>query len=144
MEGPHARAPNVFARLMTDKAVPAYKVDEGYSEETRSQEDMETSARMFGDNGPSLAGRMPLGSSLHDAVLALSETERRGEQVSMNAGQLVPHAELDDRIRLQHPTKSTSFLNSHSRRSTVAPLSQRPGGAFSSRNHVLDILLSRA
>lgn len=57
--------------------VPAFKVDEGYSEDTRSQDDVDSPARfdlMVADTTIS----MRMLSGLPEGIMALSEAERSG------------------------------------------------------------------
>lgn len=51
---------------------PSFKVDEGYSEETRSQDDVDSAMRL--DTGISA----PMVAGLPEGIMALSEAERSG------------------------------------------------------------------
>ena len=63
------------------KMESSYKVDEGYSEETRSQEGIDSPMQVDSGDERAVFGHLPLGAGLQDAVLALGENERRGESV---------------------------------------------------------------
>ena len=63
---------------MSAKMEAAYKVDEGYSEETRSQEGIDSPMQMDAEDENAILGQFPLGAGLQEAVLALGENERRG------------------------------------------------------------------
>lgn len=85
MEGTQSRPPAsrplaALERLMAAKADSSYKLDEGYSEETRSQDGIDSPMRIDAGEESALLAQLPLGSSLQDAVLALGEHERRGTQ----------------------------------------------------------------
>ena len=67
----------MFEKLSGVRADP-YKIDEGYSEGTRSQEGLDSPMRLDGNEDSSLDTRLPPGLSLQDAVLGLSEAERKG------------------------------------------------------------------
>ncbi len=56
----------------------SYKLDEGYSEETRSQEGIDEPMRIDPGDESAVFGQIPLGAGLQDAVLALGENERKG------------------------------------------------------------------
>lgn len=57
---------------------PSFKLDEGYSEDTRSQEELDSQMIMEERAGDIMPLPMPLGQNLPDFVLALSEVERTG------------------------------------------------------------------
>ena len=61
-----------FSPLLSTKMDPSYKVDEGYSEDTRSQDDPDFPMRMEPDGEDMLPTHI-------DAVMALSESDRSGE-----------------------------------------------------------------
>ena len=72
-----------LGRSLIAKMESSYKVDEGYSEETRSQEGMDEAMRIdTGDEG-AIFDQFPLSVGLQDAVLALGENERRGKFLSL-------------------------------------------------------------
>ena len=57
---------------------PSFKLDEGYSEDTRSQEELDSQMIMDERAGDIMPLPMPLVQNLPDFVLALSEAERTG------------------------------------------------------------------
>ena len=72
---------------MSAKMEAAYKVDEGYSEETRSQEGIDSPMPMDAEDENGILGQFSLGPGLQDAVMALGENERRGECLSVGVVQ---------------------------------------------------------
>jgi hypothetical protein len=58
---------------------PSYKVDEGYSEDTRSQDGLESPMSIEPGSYGALASQMGSGSVLLSDLMALSESERSGE-----------------------------------------------------------------
>ena len=58
-----------------------FKLDEGYSEETRSQEEDDSPLRMDTAAGEVLSLAVPPMTALSDGVLALSEAERSGKKL---------------------------------------------------------------
>ena len=56
---------------------PSYKLDEGYSEDTRSQDGLESPNVEMG-NDALLASQLGVGGVLPPEVMALSEAERSG------------------------------------------------------------------
>lgn len=69
---------HTFGQALSSKMEASYKVDEGYSEETKSQEGTDSPIPMDADDENAILGQFPLGSGLQDAVLALGENERKG------------------------------------------------------------------
>ncbi len=69
---------HTFGRPMSVKMEAAYKVDEGYSEETKSQEGTDSPMPMDADDENAILGQFPLASGLQDAILAHGENERKG------------------------------------------------------------------
>ena len=59
------------------KMDPSYKVDEGYSEDTRSQDGLESPNMEMG-NDALLVSQLGVGGILPPGVMALSEPERSG------------------------------------------------------------------
>ena len=59
---------------------PSYKIDEGYSEETRSQGEVDSPMKIDHGDEQHLLSHIPHTSELQEAVLALSELERKGER----------------------------------------------------------------
>ena len=70
MEGYQARA---FSPIVSPKMDLSYKVDEGYSEDTRSQDDPESPMRMESEGDDMLPTQ-----TIFDAVMALGEGEKSG------------------------------------------------------------------
>lgn len=64
--------------MISHKMDVSYKVDEGYSEDTRSQDDYESPMRVEPGEDSILPTQLSCGASLQDAALALSEGERSG------------------------------------------------------------------
>ncbi len=60
------------------KMDPSYKLDEGYSEDTRSQDGLESPIHMETGNDALLASQLGVGGILPPGVMALSEAERSG------------------------------------------------------------------
>ena len=86
MEGSRSSARSFdLERIMAAKTELSYKVDEGYSEETRSQEGIDSPMRMDAGDDSAIVAQLPLGASLQDAVLALGENERRGEYLRLES-----------------------------------------------------------
>lgn len=71
----------LFSQLTTPnvKMDPSYKVDEGYSEDTRSQDGLESPMSIEPGSYGALASQMGSGSVLLSDLMALSETERSGK-----------------------------------------------------------------
>lgn len=83
MEGFHVDSPPQqpsFSRFAGAKTYMSDKIDEGYSEETRSQ-GTDSPIRMDFSDISNLNGHLPPGISLQDAIFALSESERKGGQL---------------------------------------------------------------
>ena len=59
------------------KMDPSYKLDEGYSEDTRSQDGLDSPNAEMG-NDALLASQLGVGGVLPPGVMALSEAERSG------------------------------------------------------------------
>lgn len=78
MEGYHARD---FPSMVSTKIYTSYKVDEGYSEDTRSQDDPDSPMRMDPGGDDLLQNQMVL-----DAVMALSEGEKTGKPPPRRSG----------------------------------------------------------
>ena len=75
---PHTVRPFTLGASSAVKMEPSYKVDEGYSEETRSQEGTDDPMRVDSGDESAMFNQFTLGAGLQDAVLALGETERKG------------------------------------------------------------------
>lgn len=56
----------------------SFKVDEGYSEETRSQDDVDCPMRLDSGSNESKTMPAPVGASLPEGIMALNEAERSG------------------------------------------------------------------
>lgn len=82
----HTIRPFSLGRSLAAKMEPSYKVDEGYSEETRSQEEMDETMRMDPGDESAVFGPYSSGAGLQDTVLALGENERRGESLCLLLG----------------------------------------------------------
>lgn len=67
--------PTMFPKLKIDSS---YKVDEGYSEDNRSQDDIDSPNGLEQDDGRLLEAQMLSVNELSTAALALSEAERAG------------------------------------------------------------------
>lgn len=57
---------------------PSFKVDEGYSEDTRSQDDVDSPMRLDPGNNEMRTMPMPMVASLPEGIMALNEVERSG------------------------------------------------------------------
>lgn len=85
--------------MLSTKMDPSYKVDEGYSEDTRSQDDPDSPMRMEPDGDDILPTQI-------DAVMALSEGDKSGKQCQLFLNMLrhiAGHANMH-RTRVQHPS----------------------------------------
>ena len=60
------------------KMDPSYKVDEGYSEDTRSQDGLESPMSMEPGNYGLMESQMGAGGVLPPGIMVLSEAERMG------------------------------------------------------------------
>ncbi len=56
----------------------SFKVDEGYSEETRSQDDVDSAMRLDPRTNEITVMRAPMVAGLPEGIMALSEAERSG------------------------------------------------------------------
>ena len=72
MEGYQARS---FSPMVSPKMDPSYKVDEGYSEDARSQDDTDSPMRTDSGGDDILPTQMTF-----DTVMALGEGEKSGKQ----------------------------------------------------------------
>ena len=75
------------------KMDPSYKVDEGYSEETRSQDGLESPNMELG-NDALLVSQLGVGGVLPPSVMALSEAERSGALAQALYAVVTPHEYL--------------------------------------------------
>lgn len=83
----------------------SYKVDEGYSEETRSQDSIDSPTGMEQDGENLLQSQMMSATGLSTAVLSLSEAEKAGMPDWGSASRVKSHSCTDEsRIRIQHST----------------------------------------
>ncbi len=73
----------LFDPMMRFKVDPSYKVDEGYSEDTRSQDDVESPVKMDAGEESMMSAPLPLGVSLQEAALGLSEMDRSGKPLGL-------------------------------------------------------------
>lgn len=131
--------------------MPAFKVDEGYSEDNRSQDDADSPAKfevMASDmNRPT---RMLAG--LPEGIMALSEAERSGMLVAALCQDLshVQHtlilcvADQHLRLRIQYITDLADVVYSCDSGATEATSPYRSSGSVASRNHGRNILLSHS
>lgn len=78
MEGYQAR---VLPPMVSPKTYASYKVDEGYSEDTKSQDDPDSPMRME-PGGEDI----PQNPMVGDAVMALGEGEKSGKPFSTISG----------------------------------------------------------
>lgn len=90
--------PRIFPPMVSTKMYPSYKVDEGYSEDTRSQDDPDSPMRM--DAGRDDVLQTQIAS---DAVMALSDGEKSGKSFS-TLSLLERHLTNTRRTRIQYPT----------------------------------------
>ena len=59
----------------------SFKLDEGYSEEVRSQDGSESSMRLGSRTGDMLEGANPVVAELANGLLALNEADRSGMEI---------------------------------------------------------------
>lgn len=82
MESYQARA---FSPTVSDKMYTSYKVDEGYSEDTRSQDDPD-SPMAVEPGGEEMLQAQTDTNALYNAVIALGDGEKSGELFSTIRG----------------------------------------------------------
>lgn len=92
MEGYRTRA---YPPMVSTKMDPSYKVDEGYSEDTRSQDDPDSPMRMEPEGDDMLPTQ-----TAFDAVMALSEGEKSGKQYQLFPTMLRLIADLTNMRRI--------------------------------------------
>lgn len=74
---------------------PSFKVDEGYSEETRSQDDVNSPMRLDPGSNEMKTIPVPMVASLPEGIMALSEAERSGMLlVSIPQMSVVEHRQI--------------------------------------------------
>lgn len=110
--------------MVSTKMDPSYKVDEGYSEDTRSQDDPDSPMRMESGGDDALQTQM-----ITDAVTALGEGEKSGKPFLRLSELKACLTELH-RIRVQHPTYPQGLFHSFRCRSIMASVSQRSDHYF--------------
>lgn len=71
-------APIYHKKYLSPCLDPSFKVDEGYSEETRSQDDVDSPMRLDPGNNEMKMTPVPMIASLPEGVMALNEAERSG------------------------------------------------------------------
>ena len=86
--------------MVSTKMYTSYKVDEGYSEDTRSQDDPDSPMRSEPGTDDMLRKEM-----ISDAILALGEGEKSGKPLSTTSKSQRDQTEIR-RTRIQHPTLS--------------------------------------
>lgn len=91
MEGYQARA---FPSMVPTKMDSSYKVDEGYSEDTRSQDDSDSPMRMETGGDDMLSAQ-----AIVDTVIALNEGEKSGKQWQLFLTMLQLMVDLTDMRR---------------------------------------------
>ena len=91
MEAYQAR---VFPPMVSTKMDPSYKVDEGYSEDARSQDDSDSPMRMETGGDDMLPTQ-----TIFDTVMALSEGEKSGKQCQLSSTMLRLMADLTNMRR---------------------------------------------
>ena len=82
---PGALDPTTFyhSRLFPRKMDPSFKIDEGYSEDTRSQDDPDSPTRADSAMEDSIPLPWSLTAGIPAQILAMSEAERSGENAYM-------------------------------------------------------------
>lgn len=116
----------------------ANRFDEGYSEDTRSQN--ETDMVMgAGDSGMDPAAQQ---FSLPDYILGLDEQQRSG--MSTSCASLGTTADMISRNRFLHPALVTNLIHRQDRRETESSSAPGPCSVPSSRDHIPDLVVSRA
>ena len=103
MEGYQART---LPPMVSTKMYASYKVDEGYSEDARSQDDPDSPMRMEPEGDDMLQAQM-----ISDAVIALGEGEKSGKP-SSTMPEFKAHLTDTRRTCIQHPTHPPSLLYS--------------------------------
>ena len=103
MENYQAR---VFPPMVSTKMYTSYKVDEGYSEDTRSQDDPDSPMRSDPGGDDMLQKEM-----ISDAILALGEGEKSGKPLLTTSVFQIDHSKMR-RTRIQHTTYAQSLIHS--------------------------------
>lgn len=134
---------HAFGRPMSVKMEPAYKVDEGYSEETKSQEGTDSPIPMDADDENAILGQFPLGSGLQDAVLALGENERKGKFLCHRKYETLCSQDLP-RNCIYDTAEPEGIIDGLSCGSIMASVSQRSCGVFSPGDRLAHFLLPSA
>ena len=135
MEGFRARA---FSPMVATKMDPSYKVDEGYSEDTRSQDDTDSPMRMEPGGDDMLPAQ-----TAFEAAMALNDGEKGGKQCQPVSTMFGLIADLTNlcRVSVQSPTYTQSLIYSLRRRPFMASLSQRSYHNLSCGDYVADLFL---
>ena len=125
--------------MVSTKMDPSYKVDEGYSEGTRSQDDTDSPMRME----PGVDDMLPTQTAF-DAAMVLNDGDKGGKQCQPFSIMLGLIADLTNmcRIGIQPPTYPQSVIHSLGRRSFMAALPQRSDHNLPRRDYVADLFLS--
>ncbi len=92
--------------MVSTKMYPSYRVDEGYSEDTRSQDDLDSPMRM--ESGADDMLQIQIAS---DAAMALNDGEKGGKSFS-TLPVLREHLTDISRTRIQYPPYSQSLIHS--------------------------------
>ena len=92
--------------MASTKMYTSYKVDEGYSEDTRSQDDPDSPMRMEPGGDDMLQNQLVL-----DAVMALSEGEKTGKRF-LRMSRFKANPTNIRRARIQRPTYPKSLVDS--------------------------------
>ena len=92
--------------MVSTKMYTSYKLDEGYSEDTRSQDDSDSPMRSEPGGDEMLQKEM-----ISDAIIALSEGEKSGKSWPTISG-LGAHLTKTCRTRIRHPTFSQGLVYS--------------------------------
>lgn len=64
--------------LMAPKMDPSFKIDEGYSEDARSQDDPDSPMKMESSVADIFSSPWAMGGSIPEQILALNESDRSG------------------------------------------------------------------
>ena len=135
------QAPLYQTVFATSKMDCTFKLDEGYSEETRSENDLDSPMRL--ETIPDEAVAVPVNASpaLPPAILALSEAERSGKiDFLFGPGSSVLTIDRRERIRLPCFTNTANIFDSCRRRAITTSTAHRPCGSSTNRNHIGNLL----
>ena len=128
----------------TSKMDASFKLDEGYSEETRSQDGLDSPMRLESVTDETITVPMSAPPSLPPAILALSEAERSGKLCLPYKLEFFYRSAADQprRICLPCSTDTADIFNSRGCRAIKTFIAHRPRSGSTNRNYLGDFLVS--